>query len=356
MRHQGEILEEHRKLSGGRFTDSMGKRIQSTYQREFSEHLRKNLEELANKNEQFQKFLSNSHITTQQLAAELSFGISKGNPIQKVLKKVLGIGGEASFSEQGRGEKGERNVQSLAYQLRNVIAQSATEAAEATMSEMENAGYSIDTVREYMKNAGARHLATWTEMEQLREAVGTGATREINVDFLKFVARKEDVSDVEAFYRIAGDPQKFEEYKTEFLNEMSGNTDWMGKYYERKGELEGRIEDIQNQANQGISEARERAEGFRPSTGHMDAMAERFKTNYNLNPRNTWAYVEKERSKNLLFYEVGKIPFLGQPVKDLLTVTYNVAKGAIPPEPGEKLLRPDRNVIRGRIVLPERRD
>jgi len=352
LRHQGEILEESRSLLSGRFTDSMGRQIQSTYQREFSEHLRKNLEELANRNEEFQKFLRNYHITTQELAAKLSLGGSIG----KVLGKVLGIGGGVGFSERGMGEKGEGSTQSLAYQLRNVVAQSATEAAEATMSEMENAGYSVDAVREYMRNAGARHLATWTEMEQLREAVGTGATREINVDFLKFVARKEDVSDVEAFYRIAGDPQKFEEYKTEFLNEMSGNTDWMRKYYERKGELEGRIEDIQNQANQGISEARERAEGFRPSTGHMDAMAERFKTNYNLNPRNTWAYVEKERSKNLLFYEVGKIPFLGQPVKDLLTVTYNVAKGAIPPEPGEKLLRPDRNVIRGRIVLPKRRD
>ena len=352
MRHQGEILEESRSLLSGRFTDSMGRQIQSTYQREFSEHLRKNLEELANRNEEFQKFLRNYHITTQELAAKLSLGGSIG----KVLGKVLGIGGGVGFSERGMGEKGEGSTQSLAYQFRNVVAQSATEAAEATMSEMENAGYSVDAVREYMRNAGARHLATWTEMEQLRETIGTGATREMNVDLLKFVARKEGVSDVEAFYRIAKDPQKFEEYKAEFLDEVSRNADWMKKYYERKNELEGEIKDVQGQVDRGAAEAYEKARNFKPSTSHMDEMAERFKTNYNLNPRNTWAYVEKERSKNLLFYEVGKIPFLGQPVKDLLTVTYNVAKGAIPPEPGEKLLRLDRNVIRGRIVLPERRD
>ena len=350
MRHQGEILEEHRRLSGGRFTDSMGRRIQSTYQREFSEHLRKNLEELANRNEEFQKFLKNSHVTTQELAIKLS---APGGV--KELLKLLGMKAGAGFREQGMGEKGERNVQSLTYQLRNVIAQSATEAAEATMSEMENAGYSVDAVREYMRNAGARHLATWTEMEQLRETIGTGATREINVDFLKFVARKEGVPEGKAFFEIAEDPQKFEEYKAEFLNEMSRNPDWMKKYYEKKNELEGEIKGVQGQVDQGAAEAYEKARSFRPSTSHMDEMAERFKTGYNLNPRDTWAYVEKERSKNLLFYGIGKVPFLGQVVKDVSTVAYNVAKGAIPPEPGEKLLRPDRNVIRGRIILPERK-
>ena len=137
---------------------------------------------------------------------------------------------------------------------------------------------------------------------------------------------------------------------------MSRNADWMKKYYEKKDELEGEIKGVQGQVDQGAAEAYEKARNFRPSTGHMDEMAERFKTNYNLNPRDTWAYVEKERSKNLFLYGVGKVPFLGQLVKDVSTVAYNVAKGAIPPEPGEKLLRPDRNVIRGRIVLPERRD